>query len=314
MDQEVLVTHLVVDNHVLLLGLDNLYRNAMKEHERTELLDCARETLRVLGLQPSTVPVEGYYAEDQELTDYFLIMRALQVVADSRTPEVVMLDEYQRLLDVTSSPIYGQPQNIGCILPTGRDALHRALAKTMPDWTIAKVTAAAYTSAQETDDISLVGLAARAKDPVALAAMRESVVLYAMPFLTGLPVRREYVYEWHVDDDLTDYAKRSIDVFNKLFGEQLPAPEAVNAEIYWREYSANKIMGRCVRIAVDVQDGQSNHYHWAIDTGDDDKDIVKEFWDTDIWTTERYCKYIGRDYLTRDPFSQLIQESNPDQE
>ena len=80
----------------------------MKKHERTELLVSARETLHVLGLEPSTVPVEGYYAEEQELTEYFLIMRALQVVADSRAPEVVMLDEFQHLVDVTSSPIYGR--------------------------------------------------------------------------------------------------------------------------------------------------------------------------------------------------------------
>ena len=43
-----------------------------------------------------------------ERTEYFLIMRALQEVADSRAPEVAMLDEFQRLVDVTSSPIYGR--------------------------------------------------------------------------------------------------------------------------------------------------------------------------------------------------------------
>lgn len=200
------------------------------------------------------------------------------------------------------------------LLPRGRDALYWALAKTMPDWTVAKITDAACTSAQEMGDISLVGLAARAKDPVALAAMRESVVLYAALFLTGPPIRQEYLYEWKVDEDLTNYARRFINAFNKLFGEQLPTPEAVNAELFWREYRANKIIGRCVRIAVDVQDGQSNHYHWAIESGNDSKNIVKDFWDTEIGTTERYCNFTGRAYLMTNPYSQLIQDRIPDQE
>ena len=33
----------IVDNRVFLLGLDELYRETMKTHERNELLRCAKE-------------------------------------------------------------------------------------------------------------------------------------------------------------------------------------------------------------------------------------------------------------------------------
>jgi hypothetical protein len=51
----------------------------------------------------------------------------------------------------------------------------------LPTWTIAGLTAAAYAIAIRTDDCSLVGLAARSRDTVVLAATRESVVLYGPP-------------------------------------------------------------------------------------------------------------------------------------
>jgi len=59
----------VVDNRVFLLGLDKLYRDAMKRHERGELLACARRVAAPLHETPADVPVEGYYAEDEQLTE-----------------------------------------------------------------------------------------------------------------------------------------------------------------------------------------------------------------------------------------------------
>src|SRR5262245_10918203 len=97
----------VVDNRIFLLGLDELYRDAMKRHERGELLLCARRVAAALEVAPAAVPVEGYYAEDQQLTEYFLLMRALQEVSEERTQVVAALPEFQRLLDVTSAPLYG---------------------------------------------------------------------------------------------------------------------------------------------------------------------------------------------------------------
>ncbi len=61
----------VITNRIFLLGLDELYREAMKQNERGELLACARITAKALSLEPADVPVEGYYSEDDELTEYF---------------------------------------------------------------------------------------------------------------------------------------------------------------------------------------------------------------------------------------------------
>ena len=50
---------LTVTNRVLLLGLDNLYRSAMKRHESSELLEYAREVTAILKVDSIDVPTEG---------------------------------------------------------------------------------------------------------------------------------------------------------------------------------------------------------------------------------------------------------------
>src|SRR6059036_3166177 len=107
--RDVPVVRHVVDNRVMLLGLDELYRHALKGHERTELLACAQRVSTALHQSPADVPVEGYYSEDVALTTYFRLMRALQVVSLERAPEVEALPEFRLLLTVTSSPIFGAP-------------------------------------------------------------------------------------------------------------------------------------------------------------------------------------------------------------
>src|SRR4051794_3800522 len=95
----------VVDNRVFLLGLDDLYRDAMKRHERDELLRCARETAAVLEVPPADVPIEGYYNEDEALTEYFRLMRALQEVPGLRSVEVRDLAAFKRLREITEAPL-----------------------------------------------------------------------------------------------------------------------------------------------------------------------------------------------------------------
>ena len=274
----------VVDNRVFLLGLDGLYRETMKKHERGELLRCARAVANRLGVKPASVPVEGYYAEDKQLTEYFLLARALQGVHESSAPKVADLPEFVRLREVTTAPLYGEPQENTHLLPQGRDALTMALDRTT-EWTLANLVETAHDLASQVDDISLVGLAARARDPVVLTAVRESVVLYA--FVTvGASLRRTRPrYVWNVDDDLAGQAERFIELFNELFGESLPLPESSQAELYWHACEANQIVGRCVRIGDSPP--PVRHYHWAIRGGRGGLS-VDEFWDTEVWTTSRY--------------------------
>ena len=276
----------VVDNRVFLLGLDQLYRVAMKQHERGELLMCAQRVADALHATPADVPVEGYYVEDQQLTEYFLLLRALQEFDEGSAAAVSSLPEFQRLLEITSAPLFGRPQHRGKLIPTGHDALSQALSDTRP-WTVKKLIAAACAAAQETDDFSLVGLAARVQDAVILTAARESVVLYAEVICGSAQRLRRPRYVWKVDPDLVENAKRFIHTFRVLFGEDLPTPEPAQAARYWHACENNQVLGRCVRLGYEDTKPPARHYHWAICRADGEF-VVQEFWSAEVWTTERY--------------------------
>jgi len=270
----------IVSNRVFLLGLDGMYRAAMKRHERGELLACAEDVARVLGVLPAGDPVEGYYAEDAQLTRYFRLLRALQAQPAGRIGKVATLPSFTRLQDVLGAPIYGRAEHHG-LLPVGRDPLSAALEATIPTWTIPGLTEAAYRLARDTDDISLTGLAARAQDPLVLTALRESVVLYVKTVMLGIKAPPRYV--WEVDGDIAGAASQFIDAFDALFGTRLPQPTADQAEFYWRAYEDNTIVGRCVRLGQDAGHPRQ-YYHWAITSSS----AVVEFWHPELWTTQRY--------------------------
>jgi hypothetical protein len=277
----------VVDNRVFLLGLDELYRETMKQHERDELLRCAKDTASVLAVAPADVPIEGYYAEEEQLTEYFRLVRALQRVPKLREPEVHSLDTYKRLKQVTASPIFGPPFDGDCLLASGQDSLSVALETTFPEWNIGTIMNTAYRCALDSGEFSLVALGALSRDSVVLAAVRESVVLYAMA-VGGCAFIPDPEYIWQVDDIVESRARRFVETFNGLFDECLPEPSRDNAEAYWRAFKEWKIVGRCVRIGFDDSVQPIKHYHWAIDRDAKHKLIVKDFWDMDIWTTQRY--------------------------
>lgn len=276
----------VVDNRAFLLGLDQLYRTAIKWHERLELFTCAKRVTGALGVAPADVPIEGYYADDPQLTGYFRMMRALQDVDERRTPEVAELPEYQRLREVTSSPIYGRSQELGKLLPVGRDPLSRALIETQPDWSVERLMEVAHDAAGKTGDFSLVGLAARIRDAVVLAGLRETVVLYADGVL-GIPGPDDQPkYVWKVDKDLAEQAGRFIRAFNELFDEELPPAESSQAERYWNAHEDCELYGRCVRLGTNDATRPVLHYHWGI--SDPTELTVQEFWHEEVWTTDRY--------------------------
>ena len=277
----------VVNNRVFLLGLDDLYRTAMKRHEKEELLQCARDTARVLGVGPADVPVEGYYSEDATLAEYFLLMRTLQNIPRLRESELRSVAGYSRLKSVAGSRIFGGSSGGQYLLSGGKDPLSIALEKTFPEWNIANLINSAYQIALASDDVSLVGLAALARDPVVLAALRESVVLYAMAVASGVFDRSEPEYVWAVDADVHARAREFVKLFNDLFGNELPEPAPENAEIFWNACKEWTILGRCVRLGFDIRE-PVRHYHWAIDRDPEYHLVVKDFWDTELWTTSRY--------------------------
>jgi hypothetical protein len=242
----------VVDDRVFVLGLDELYRDAMKGHERGELRGCAERLAARLGVPPADVPVEGYYGEDEALTAYFRSFRALQGVPKERRTEVSKTPDYERLFAVATSPIYGVAVPNRYLLYGGRD-------------------------------------------PVLLAAVRESVVLYAETMCTGLPATPEYL--WRVSPELERHGARFIETFRALFPSTPPehfgAPGPAAAEQYWDACQRNDFVGRCVRLAETDMD-PIEYYHWAIRREGESLN-VEAFWSRDVWTTERYRRKLQHD-------------------
>jgi hypothetical protein len=206
--------------------------------------------------------------------------------ATDRSSEVESLPHFQRLLVVTSSSIFGHPIREN-LFPTGRDPLSAALldAPSPREWTVSKLMTAASVRVRQSDDYSLVGLACRAQDPVVVAALRESVVLYAETITIGAAASRPR-YVWRVDPELAAAGQRFIDAFNELFGKELPPATASYAHIYGLNAADAHIEGRCARLGQ-TNDVPQAYYHWAVARMHGDV-VVDEFWAGEIWTTQRY--------------------------
>jgi hypothetical protein len=204
---------------------------------------------------------------------------------------------------LTSAPIYGHPVLNGRLLPVGNDPLTQALDDTKPDWELETLVTAAGRVARESDDISLVGLAARAQDAVALAATRESVILYAGKSIGGMTIPRPIEYVWAVDEDLSRHARRCIGAFNELFDEHLPAPDSANAEPYWRACRDNRLHCRCVHLGWDDRKQPVSLYHWLILQDSKGGYDVRDFWSEELWTTARYTSAYHDQSQARPPAS-----------
>jgi hypothetical protein len=262
----------------------------MKSFEIQRLLPSARIVARELSVVQAEVPVEGYYSENVQLTEYFKLMRALQEVSLDRRAEVNHLSEFQLLLKTTSSSLYGRPMQGPYLFPSGGDPLYDALAESKPnEWNVPYLVNASYEAAVKNDDYSLVGLAVLIKDAVAITALRESVVLYALAALGASFEEIEYIYEWRVDEDIQKAANRFISTFNDLVPNAIPKAIPENAEYFHNAYTDNEITGRCVRLGYDDSYTPFRHYHWAIRIGQTGLE-VDDFWSEEIWTTDDYQK------------------------
>ena len=281
-----------VTDQVLLLGLDHLYRARMKHHESSELLACANEVADALALPPSHEPVEGYYTESQQLATYFRLMRALQSAGEHLRSEVASLAGYRRLVEVTSSPIFGVPVRDDRLLHKSRDSLFDALDQTpVSDWTVTSLMAAAVEIASSSDDCSLVALAVLSHDAALVTALRETMVLYAAPAFGAARHPPTPRYIWEVGKELARRAEVFVDRFNSLFTDDLPRPRPDNAARLWSAHNEAVVAGRCVRIGLDDSTKPVRHYHWAVSGAWKEKVLryeVHEFWDTILWTSEAY--------------------------
>ena len=281
----------IIDDRVFLIGLDCLYRDQMKWFEADKLLPCAEKMAQVLAVQPADIPVEGYYSESQKLRQYFRTMRALQEVKLEKLPAVTGLFEFQFIMKVLTSGLYGEPVHDDKLLPVGRDPLSRALKQQAGIiWNIPALMETAYEHAANHDDFSLVSLAVRTRDPVVVTVLRESIVLYAEMGHFGIVEEPEFRYIWQVSPEIAEKASRFIQTFNQVTSGELPLANAGNAEIFLKAFTVNQIIGRCVRLG-DSGSGQPLYYHWAIYTTDWHNPgalQVEDFWNQKIISTETY--------------------------
>jgi hypothetical protein len=277
----------VVDNRALILALDYLYRENMKIFETEKLLDKSRQLINILSLSVIDFPVEGYYHESEELKEYFLNVRTLQQCPLERIDEVVNVDAYQLLSKVTASEIYGKGESNG-FLPQRLDPLFYALQKIpVSRWAVESITSEAHSISIDSDDISLVGLAASINDSVVLAALRESVALYGAVAAGCAMIPPKIIYKWDVDSKLQSKANRFIKIFNEFSSSNIKEARPDNVEYYYDAFEDNEIIGRCIYIGYDDSKTPIEKYHWAIKY-ESGRAIVDDFWSEELWTTERY--------------------------
>lgn len=290
-----------VDNRAFVLGLNELYRDEMKQLESYRLLPYAQAVATKLHMTPGEFPIEGYYSETPKLKEYFNLMRTLQSLDEEERKRVKHLPEFQFLDRLTRSCIYGRPdEDARKLLPRALDPLALALKDCAPDWNVDRLMRAAYEAALRYKDFSLVGLASRTRDPIAVTATRESSVLYAEVVCLGVGDGPEVRYEWAVDDALAEAANRFIAAFNGFVRGALPRAEAANAKIFYESYAGSECVGRCVRIGMTPEG--AGHYHWAVAMVEPEPGSrvleVDEFWSQDVWTTESYRQAQGdRDHM-----------------
>lgn len=279
---------IVVDNKTFVLGLDELYREAVKYYERTELLNHAKTLAELLNLEPLNCPIEGYYYEEPELTEYFKLIRAIQEVPIENLDIVKKEESYKRLYQIVTSPIFGNDFDKGKLLPRSSNPFNVSLKKTFPNWNMQTITQEAYQLAGQSNDFSLVTLGVLTKDPIVITALRESLALYMAAVAAGIPEPVQYKYEWRVDSEIEKRAKLFVSEFNSLFNNELPLPCEKNAETYYYACKTEGLFGRCINLGNNNNPSNMQFYHWAIKFNSDYNLEACEFWDSKIVTTQEF--------------------------
>jgi hypothetical protein len=260
-----------------LQGLLNLFQAPRVEAVHEEIVITKEERMRMR-------------AERRETRERILKRNPnhpiVQRVVDNRA-FLLGLDEMHRAAINHHEKREGRVVDVKRLLRFGRDPLEQAVAETS-HWSVQTLMERARKIAVESGDMSLVGLACIARDPVSVTALRESVVLYAErgyhPRPSAAPVPK---YLWKVDAEVAERAERFVTAFNAALSEELPDPIADNADVYFDSVQEWKVAGRCVEIGTS-SGPKPRHYHWAIARQSEEELVVREFWHDELWTTERY--------------------------
>jgi len=291
--QTTMIKERIIGDREVILGLDYLYRNSMKMHERKTLLPCADTLVKKLSIPIEDVPIEGYYSETPELTYYFKLIKSLQNVNIVRRSEISDMKEYQKLLEVFGSPIYGESNFENSIFPHAVDPISTSLKKFSPAWWKAvSIINEAYENIKDSNNFSLTGIGILTKDPVVITALRESAVLF-LSVERASPETPKYQYIWSVSSNIENLINMFIYEFNKFIPYKILYANKNNSEYFYNAYEENRLIGRCVCIGKD--NSLNKYYHWAINKKDSSDELnFVEFWDDKIWTTEQYRLNIYR--------------------
>lgn len=272
----------VIDNRKVVIAIDHLFRQYMKRFEKQTLLPATKQLLKELSIEKQTFPIEGYYAESNELKEYFLNIRTLQQLPGDFKKQTQQFKEYKLLSNIFGSSIFGHQRDDYGFLPLRKDAVSLVLEDTPLDqWNIENITTKAGEYASANDDYSLVGCACWLKDSVLITCVKESMVLYS-----GL-ILSDPIFEWQVCAELEYRLNLFISEFNKLCNANIRTASPENARYFDKAAELNHITGRCIALGIPTVN-QTQHYHWAIRKENNLDYITHDFWSEELWTTERY--------------------------
>jgi len=290
---ETIIKELIVNDFEFIIGLDSFYREKMKKYEVKILLPLIKEIFQNIDIQKKNFPIEGYYYENEDLTEYFNYVKTLKTLNNDYKPKIENMQGYKKLLNILCSGLYGNYYFNESILPITKDPIYRTLENlSFDNWKSEKIIKTAFSIIKEENDFSIISLGIIKKDPIILTALRESVALYSDIFVGSAPnltVKYEYKYIWNVSNEIQNKANNIIEIFNGICPYKIPIAEEKNVKKYYDEYVSNPINIRCIRIGID---NIGKNYHWAIINTDYLKRNYKfkEFWDSKFWTTETLKK------------------------
>ncbi len=308
---------LVIDDIQYFRALESEVRDGMKSFE-ISLLPVAEQAVKDSGFSVGTYPVEGYYHEKPELTQYFNCIRTLQGnYTTTITPAI------QHLHNVYTHPIFGlkqgmrtainqtdvyypqlNPVTISPVVDPVTVATQRlAPPHKLPDWTTESIIQEAEKIPK---GICLVGLALLVDelhkekgkyDPVATCAARETTVLSAMKWINITSVGPETKIDWRVSPKVEAYGKEVVNGYNDLITEYSMMVKrsqgSKSAQRIVRQMTPKNVesvlkhapdMRRCVNLCADDRVG---FYHWAIQEKNGRYHVV-DFYAPQIVTTKEY--------------------------
>lgn len=269
---------IILDNRLFVIGLTEMFRQEMKAVEIATLLPMAESSCRALGLSPAAFRIEGYYGEQQALSRYFGLIRALQAAEIRSLPPGRAGQDLKRLREIFSSPAMGRAEENGRLLPRPSSPFGEAL-RTSQSWSIHDLEKRAKALVRN-DDAGLLTVASVTGDAVALCVARETVALSAEVELAELETPD---FIWSVSPEVTERAERFVLSLKQTLDIQLPNPGPAAADLYGAAARAADLVGRC--ILVGERPGEPYPlYHWYIGQANGEL-VTNDFWSTAMWTT-----------------------------